>query len=142
MRARPTKSAGKPRPLETAPDVEELLATLDHPRLAEINALRAIIRGVDSQIHESVKWNAPSFATTEHFATFHLRDKGRVQVVLHLGATPRPDAGVRTQIDDPEQLLAWRGSDRAIVTFADSEEIAAKRAAFVAVIQQWISFVT
>ena len=138
--ARPT-SARAARPVDSACDVEALLATLDHPRLAEINDLRAIIRGVDPQIREAVKWNAPSFAITEHFATFHLRSKAGIQVVLHLGAKPRPDTGVRTGIADPAQLLVWRGPDRATVTFTDGADIVAKRAAFVAVVRQWIAFV-
>lgn len=106
-----------------------------------IDALRAIIRGADPRITESVKWNAPSFATTEHFATFHLRARDRVQVVLHLGAKPRPDAGVRAGVRDPAGLLEWRGPDRAIVTFRDLAEVDVKGAAFADVIRQWIAFV-
>ena len=122
-------------------DVEALLASLDHPRIEEIHTLRALIRGADPRITESVKWNAPSFATTEHFATFHLRAKAGVQVVLHLGAKPQAGTTLRAGVDDPSGLLEWRGPDRATVTFADRADVAARRDAFVAVLRQWIAFV-
>ena len=127
-------------PTRAAADVESLLATLDHPHADAIDALRALIRGVDSRVRESIKWNAPSFATSEHFATFHLRAKAGVQVVLHLGSTPRPDAWVRAGVHDPAGLLEWRGPDRAIVTFADRADVERRGAAFAAVLRQWIGF--
>jgi hypothetical protein len=124
-----------------AADVDALLASLDHPHIAAIQALRAIIRAVDPRISESIKWNAPSFATTEHFATFHLRAKSGVLVVLHCGARARPGTALRAGIDDPEGLLEWRGPDRATVMFADEADVTARRAAFTAVIRQWIGFI-
>ncbi|HEX5580679.1 MAG TPA: DUF1801 domain-containing protein [Gemmatimonadaceae bacterium] len=124
-----------------ADDVEALVAALDSPRREMVQTLRAIIRGADARIRESVKWNAPSFATSEHFATFHLRTKTGVQVVLHLGAKARPESGVRTGVQDPAGLLEWRGPDRAIVTFADGADVAEREAAFVAVLRQWIGFI-
>ncbi len=122
-------------------EVEAFLASLEHPLKREFLALRAIIRAVDPRIAESIKWNAPSFSTSEHFATFHLRNKAGVQVVLHLGAKPRPDTGMRDAINDPLGLLQWRGADRATVSFRDLQEIEAKQAAFADIIRQWIAFV-
>ena len=107
----------------------------------EILALRALILGADPRIAESVKWNAPSFHTSEHFATFHLRARSGVQVVLHLGAKPRPDAGVRAAIADEGALLQWRGPDRATATFRDQQDVTARGDAFVRIIRRWISFV-
>ncbi|HEX8832310.1 MAG TPA: DUF1801 domain-containing protein [Longimicrobium sp.] len=132
-----------PVPCDRQPSVEvdALLGALAHPCMAEIQALRGIIREADPGIVESVKWNAPSFATTQHFATFHLRHKEGVQVVLHLGAKPRPDAPVRAEIADPAGLLEWRAPDRATVSFRDLEDVEARREAFAAVLRQWITFV-
>src|SRR5690606_7136192 len=107
-----------------------------HPFKREVLALRAVIREVDPAIRESIKWNAPSFATSEHFATFQLRHQDGVQVVLHLGARPRPDAQARTTIDDPQGMLDWRGADRALVSFRDLHEIAARKSAFVKILRQ------
>ena len=121
--------------------VEAFLAALEHPHRPALLALREIIRGVDPAIGEALKWNAPSFHTTEHFATFQLRHRDGAQVVLHLGARPRPDAAVRAGVADPAGLLVWRGADRATATFADLADVAAKRDAFAAVVRRWITFV-
>jgi len=121
-------------------DVEALLESLKHPRLPEIHALRSVILGVDRRISESIKWNAPSFAITEHFATFHLRARTGVQVVLHLGAKSRPATTLRSELADPTGMLDWRGPDRATVTFSDRADIASRKDAFVAVLRQWIEY--
>jgi hypothetical protein len=126
---------------EASSEADALLASLGHPCTAEIEAVRRIIREAVPGVRESVKWNAPSFATTEHFATFHLRAKSGVQVVLHLGAKPRPDAGLRAAIADPAGLLQWRGPDRATVSFRDPADVQAKAGAFGEVIRQWVAFV-
>ena len=126
---------------KTAPEsVERFLDRLEHPRLPEIRALRAIVLGVDPRIGEEVKWNAPSFRTSQHFATFHLRAGDAVQVVLHLGTKPRPNAAVREAIADPAALLECRAADRATVRFRDLADVEAKRDAFVDLVRQWITF--
>ncbi len=139
MATKKPKKAAAPKGVDD--DVERFLAALDHPAKAEILAVRALIRGVDPAVQESVKWNAPSFHTTEHFATFHLRHEPGVQVVLHLGAKPRADAQARATISDPGALLRWRGVDRATVTFESAADVRAKQQAFVAVLRQWIALV-
>lgn len=120
-------------------DVDAFIASLGHPREREIRALREIILGADPRIAEGIKWNAPSFRTSEWFATFHLRAKDGVQLILHLGAKRRDGADVA--IADPHSLLRWLGADRASVTFRDLDDIEAKRSAFADVIRQWIAHV-
>jgi hypothetical protein len=123
----------------SAPEsVEEFLAALDHPFKPEILALRAILLGADPGIAEGIKWNAPSFRTSEYFATFRLRAKDGVQVILHLGAKTRATAIAGIAIADPDALLEWLAKDRASASFHDLQEIEAKRSAFEAVIRQWI----
>jgi hypothetical protein len=120
------------------PNVDAFMAQLDHPRKAEIEAVRAIIHGADPMIQESIKWNAPSFSMAEHFATFKLRPLGTVQVVFHTGAKVKatPSALV---IDDPAGLLQWAAPDRCVATFSDMHDITAKQSALVAIVQQWIA---
>jgi hypothetical protein len=119
-------------------DVEAFLAALDHPQKPAILAIREIVLGSPG-VTEGIKWNAPSFRTTEWFATFHLRAKAGVQVILHLGARVRAGDGITT--DDPDKLLTWLGKDRASVTFADVADVAAKREALAALIRRWIGHV-
>jgi hypothetical protein len=122
-------------------DVETFLASLDHPSKQEILALRQIILGADPSIAEGIKWNAPSFRTSEYFATFQLRAKGGVQVILHLGAKVRDTSTSGIAIADPESLLEWLAKDRASVKFRDLKDVDARRSAFANVIREWIKHV-
>ncbi len=119
-------------------DVDAFLAALDHPRKAEILAIRRILLDADPAIEEGVKWNAPSFRTSEWFATFHLRAKDGVQVILHLGARKREDANPRASIADPESMLEWLADDRASIRFRDVHEVNARGAALADLVRAWI----
>jgi hypothetical protein len=131
-RTQPTKrSASAPE------NVETFLASLDHPFKQEILALRQVILSADPSIAEGIKWNAPSFRTSEYFATVHLRAKDGVQIILHLGAKKRDNAPAGVAIADPEALLEWLAKDRASATFRDLKDIDARRSAFVDIIRQW-----
>jgi len=121
--------------------VETFLATLDHPHKPEILAVRQAILDADPAIAEGIKWNAPSFHTSEYFATFHLRAKEGVQVILHLGAKAREGSIAGGAVDDPSSLLEWLGKDRATVKFRDLADIKAKRAALVQLVREWIKHV-
>src|SRR6185436_6430541 len=122
-------------------DVATFLESLEHPFKQEILALRQIILGADPSIAEGIKWNTPSFHTSEYFATLHLRAKNGVQVILHLGAKTRDNSTAGVKIADPEALLEWLAKDRASAKFRDLKDIAAKRSAFAHVIRQWIKHV-
>lgn len=122
-------------------DVDAFLAALEHPHKAEILALRQTLLAADPRIAEGIKWNAPSFRTSEWFATFHLRAKDDVQIILHFGAKVRDKSTARAAIADPESLLQWLAADRASVKFRDAADVEAKRSAFAAVIRQWIEHV-
>jgi hypothetical protein len=122
-------------------DVETFLASLEHPFKKELLALRQLILGADPSISEGIKWNAPSFHTSEYFATFQLRAKDGVQVILHLGAKTRETAVTGIELADPDSLLEWLAKDRASVKFRDAKDIDAKRTAFAKVIREWIQHV-
>lgn len=128
-------------PADSSAAVDAFMAGLVHPHKPEIEALRKLMLEVDPSVQEGVKWNAPSFRTSEYFATTHLRAKSGISVVLHLGAKVRqlPSGGVA--IEDPAKLLKWLGKDRAMVEFADAEEFNKSKAAFQAVLRQWVKYV-
>lgn len=124
--------------VQASDEVAAFLARLEHARKAEIEVVRTLILSADPRIRESIKWNAPSFALADHFATFKLRPETTVQVVFHTGAkvkaNPRP-----IKVDGLAGLLSWAAPDRALVTFADMAAINAHRDALVAVVRQWIA---
>lgn len=120
--------------MTTADDAEvsAFIAALAPPLRAEVEALRRLIRSVSNEVEEGVKWNAPSFRTSEWFATMNLRDG--LKLVLHRGVQKRSGA---VEIDDPEGLLSWRGDERAVVTFEDG--VAPVKSALKAVLKQWLA---
>jgi hypothetical protein len=142
--ARPTSKRAKaistpePHSAQTHPAVIAFLHELDHPLKREIETIREIILGVSPEIREEIKWNAPSFRTSEHFATFNLRTSDRVRLILHLGAKVKDTASTGIDIEDPAGLLEWLAKDRCIVTFSDGEDVQAKRVALEAIVRAWI----
>ena len=120
--------------------VDEFLRKLDHPLKGVVEVIRGLILGADSRIAEGIKWNAPSFRTTEYFATTNLRLKGGIGVILHLGAKVRDLPG-GLAIEDPAKLLKWLARDRASVEFSGLEDLADKQEAFQNVIREWIRHV-
>jgi hypothetical protein len=139
----PTKQ--KPRSHTSAADttkaVEEFMLALEHNSKAEVQAIRNLILGADPSIAEGIKWNAPSFRTTEYFATINLREKNGVGVVLHLGAKVRDVAPDAMPIDDSEKLLKWVARDRATIVFKDMDDCNDRKVAFQSIIRSWITCV-
>ncbi|MDC0710988.1 DUF1801 domain-containing protein [Stigmatella sp. ncwal1] len=135
--------AAKAQSISGGSDVDAFMASLEHPHKAEIEAVRAIIRGADKRIREAIKWNAPSFYVGEHFATFKVHPPGAVQVVFHTGAKAKPGAKP-LKIEDPSALLKWAAPDRAVATFSrmDVKEINAHKKALVSIVQQWLEQVS
>ena len=129
---KPVKAPG-----DGAKEVDQFMADLDHPLKAQIEAVRRIIRGVSPDIGEAIKWNAPSFRTTEFFATTNLRSRDRIQLIFHLGAKVRKDV-TALKIADPAGLMKWLAKDRCLVTFGG---VAADQAALEAIVRQWIKYV-
>lgn len=117
--------------------VDMHLDALQHAERALIDALRALIAGAVPDATESIKWNAPSFAKGEHFATLQLRAKRGVQLVLHLGAKPRTDVDMRTLVADDAGLLEWKSADRAIVTLRDIAHFGENRASLQRIVSVW-----
>jgi hypothetical protein len=124
---------------QTDPAVVAFLKDLDHPLKKEIESVRAIVLGVSPAIREGIKWNAPSFRTSEYFATMNLR-QNRVWLILHFGAKVK-DNTKAIKISDPTSLLKWLANDRALVTFEDAKDVKAKRAGLEAIIREWIQYV-
>ena len=138
MAAKKRVAKPKPESSQTDPAVSASLRELDHPLKQEIEAVRQIILGVSPEIREGIKWNAPSFRTTEYFATVNLRAKDgetRVWLILHTGAMAKRK---KMEITDSSGLLKWLTKDRCLVTFEDAKDIQDKRAALRAIIREWI----
>lgn len=138
---------GKPRKTDPAgtsreePAVIEFLRDLDHPLRADVEKVRGFLLGADPSIAEGIKWNAPSFRTTDYFATFHLRSRDRIQLVFHTGAKKKATADTGVDIPDPAGLLKWLAKDRCMVTLGAGSAIDQNRAAFEDLVRAWILWV-
>jgi hypothetical protein len=121
-----------------AGNLDDFMRELDHPLKKDIETVRQIILNVDPGIGEAIKWNAPSFRTTDFFATVNLRSMECVQLIFHTGAKVKATAATGISIADPAGLLKWLAKDRCLVTLGAGKDIQARRAAFEAVVREWI----
>ena len=118
--------------------VTEFLRELQHPFKSVIERVRLTIMKSDPRITEGLKWNAPSCYCHGWFATFNLRTKSGVCLVLHHGAKARRDSTLRRTIVDPTGLLTWKSADRATVSFSTSSDFKLKQKSLQSIIKQWI----
>ena len=125
----------------TEGEVDAFLRGLAHPHKAAIEPNRDIVLGADQRIAEGIKWKAPSFRTSEYFATVDLRAKAGIGVILHRGAKVRELAPGGLRIADPTAMLEWLARDRAMVRFADLADVQARRKDFEALVRQWVAWV-
>jgi len=132
-----SKSSGTKR----AGDVGEFMRELDHPLKRDIETVRQIILNIDPGISEAIKWNAPSFRTTDFFATVNLRSREFVQLIFHTGAKVKGAATTGIGIADPAGLLEWLAKDRCLVTLGVGKDVQTRRAAFEAIVREWIRWV-
>jgi len=100
------------------PTVDEFMSKLEHPFKAEVETLRAIIKGVDPRITEQIKWNAPSFRFTDYICTFQLHVTQHVHLVFHNPAI----ASI------PSAILEGDYVDRRMAYFTSMDDVQAKRA--------------
>ncbi|MEZ4403568.1 MAG: DUF1801 domain-containing protein [Kofleriaceae bacterium] len=134
----PTARRGAATP---SADVGTFVRGLDHPLRREIERVRAVILGVDPAITEAIKWNAPSFRTTDFFATVHLRSRATLQLVFHTGAKAKATATTGVDVPDPAGLLRWLAPDRCLVTLGAGATFDANCDALAHLVAAWITWV-
>ena len=119
-------------------ETDAYLEASDQPLTDALADLCALIRTVDPRIEESIKWNAPSFSIADHFATPGFSPPGGLRLVLHTGAVKRATPLV-VDIEDAGLRLDWKGTDRAVLTFASAAEVHDRADALRSVLRQWIA---
>jgi len=108
----------KGSPVSRTDAVDEFLENLSHPLKAEVEAVRSIIKGVDKDINEEIKWRAPSFNYKgEYLVTFNLWETKRIHLVFH---NPKI-----AQVNN--KLLEGDYVDRRMAYFADMQDVKAKK---------------
>ncbi|MBE0683648.1 MAG: DUF1801 domain-containing protein [Anaerolineales bacterium] len=108
----------KGSPVSRTDQVEEFLRELGHPLKAEVEAVRTIIKSVNKDINEEIKWKAPSFNYKgEYMVTFNLREMKRIHLVFHNPLIPKVKS----------ELLEGNYKDRRMTYFADMQDVKAKK---------------
>ena len=132
------KRAAKKAAATIAPSVDAYMSDLKHAHKDGVQDIRRLILSLAGGIKEDVKWNAPSFYSDDHFATFRLHPSPIFQLILHTGAKKKASAKP-LKIDDPKGLLKWAAADRCVVTFSSAADAKAKKGALTAILRAWIS---
>ena len=130
--------AKHPEERSSSNEVADFMRKLKHPLKAELEAVRSIILGAHPDIREGIKWNSPSFRTTEYFATINIRNDA-VLIILHKGAKVKDNSTTGLKIRDSEALLKWLAKERATITFHDMNAIESGRAGLESIVRQWIA---
>lgn len=109
-------------------EVDRFLEGLDHPLIAEIQAVRDVILGADPRVAETVKWSSPTFTYKGNLASINVRAKRLVSVLFHEGAG----------IPDKSGLLEGDGNHARTARFTDLEDVARRKDALAATVRSWI----
>jgi hypothetical protein len=118
--------------------VAAYLDRVPEPTRAALSELCRIIATSDPRVRGEIKWNAPSFAIDDHFATTGILKADGIRLVLHTGARRR-GAPRSIVIDDPEKLLDWKDADRAVAVFVDAADVRRNEAALRVILTEWIA---
>ena len=116
-------------PVDNAKKVEEFMDKLDHPLKAEIQIVRGIIKSVNRDITEEIKWRAPSFSYKgEYLVTFNLWERQHIHLIFHNPAISRVKS----------KLLEGDYDHRRMAHFSDKDDIKAKKPALEKVLKDLI----
>jgi len=113
------KKARGERPADRTRAMNAYLVRLEHPRKAEIAALRTIIMQASDKLSERVKWDAPSFYFKSDFATFDMQSTKFVHLIFLFPA--------EMTIPDADGLIELDPDGRREATFRNLTEIAVRK---------------
>ena len=107
-------------PMVGTKKVDDFMDGLDHPFKAEVQTVRDIIKNVNKDITEEIKWKAPSFSYNgEYLVTFNLWEREHIHLVFHNPEISKVKS----------KLLEGDYDDRRMAHFSDMDDIKSKRSA-------------
>lgn len=119
----------KGSPVSRTDAVDEFLRELNHPLTAQVEVVRSIIKGVDKNINEEVKWKAPSFNYKgEYLVTFNLWEMKKIHLVFHFPMIAKVKS----------KLLEGNYEHRRMMYLADMKDIKAKKAELEKILKQLV----
>lgn len=109
--------------------VDEFMEKLDPPLKEEVQTIRDIIKNVNKDITEEIKWKAPSFSYNgEYLVTFNLWEKEHIHLVFHNPEISKVKS----------KLLEGDYDHRRMGHFSDKDDIKTKKAVLEKVLKDLI----
>ena len=125
--------------MEKYTTIDEFMHAINEEQKDQVTLLRAIITDAHPELTEHIKWNCPSYMLGGNDRiTFSVRPKYPVTIVLHMGATQPEDKNDKPVMEDPFGLIEWKSDTRGIMSFADLDDIKAKKHQFATTVDQWL----
>ncbi len=122
-------------------EVTAFLEELNHPFRKEIEQLRICILTANCDLTENIKWNGPNYCfDNEDRITMRIQPltTKQIQIIFHCGAKVKEQPKEKL-INEDLKILVWKGNDRAIATFKNMEEIAARKTDLAKIVNEWIN---
>src|SRR5688572_19612143 len=116
-------------PVDSSEQVDAFMGKLEHPYKTEVEMVREIIKNVNKDITEQIKWNAPSFSYKgESLVTFNLWEKKHIHLVFHNPMISKVKS----------KLLEGNYDHRRMTHFSDENDVKAKKTALEKVLKDLI----
>ena len=111
------------------PEVDAWFEKCENPLKEEMLKVREIILAANPNMTEDIKWQAPNFMYNGNLCTFNPRAKKNVSLMFHTGA----------ELNDEHGILEGDGKQARAGKFKDMDEIMAKEAGLISVVNDWVA---
>jgi len=120
--------------------VDEFLNDLSQDRRQQVEALRTIIKTVEPELTEHIKWNSPSYVLNgEDRITFNMHYPDQTMILLHMGATRKENKKADPIMNDETGLIKWNSDIRGTLAFSSLDDITNSQADITKVLTAWLS---
>lgn len=119
----------------------DFLKSLDPDIKAQVEALRGLIKSLNFELTEHIKWNAPSYVLDgEDRITFSVANKdSQVKLVIHMGANRKENKNSKPVLSNDGGIVQWSSDIRGYITFTDIEDVRRKSPILQNVLSEWLA---
>lgn len=120
--------------------VSDFLNDLEPEKKAQVEKLRTIILGLDMELSENIKWNAPNYVYKNiDRITFNLMNKeGKVKIVIHMGALRKENKKLEPILKNSPKFIFWNSDIRGTISFDGMQDIESKQDALRILFTEWL----
>jgi len=119
--------------------VDEFLTDLSEERRQQVEALRTIIKSVNPELTEHIKWNSPSYVLDgEDRITFNMHYPDQTILLIHMGATRKETKKADPIMKDETGLIKWNSDIRGTLAFSSLDDIVNSKADITKLLSAWL----